>query len=177
MSATSAATTKPETNEYAAYYEKYVSLVPHDADVVETMTRQLEDTLALLGGVSEDRAGFRYEPGKWSIREVVGHIIDGERIFAYRALAIARGERQPLPGMEQDEYMSHANFDARTLADLLDEFAHVRRGNVLMFRALDSEAWARRGVASDNEVTVRALASVIAGHELHHVRIIREKYL
>ncbi|MCA1594274.1 MAG: DinB family protein [Acidobacteria bacterium] len=168
--------TKPEANEYAHHYEKYVSLVP-DGDVVETLARQLEDTLALLGGVTEDRAGFRYEAGKWSVREVVGHIIDAERIFAYRALAIARGERQPLPGMDQDEYMAGAHFDARTLADLLDEFAHVRRANVLMFRALDAEAWARRGTASDNEVTVRALAHIIAGHEAHHVGILRERYL
>jgi uncharacterized damage-inducible protein DinB len=167
---------KPETNEYAPYYEKYVSLVA-DADVVETMTRQLEETLALLRAVPEERGGHAYEPGKWSIKQVVGHIIDGERIFAYRALAIARGERQPLPGMEQDEYMASANFDRRTLADLLDEFAHVRRANLHMFRALDADAWARRGTASDNEVTVRALAHIIAGHEAHHVKILRTRYL
>ncbi|MGB8510174.1 MAG: DinB family protein [Pyrinomonadaceae bacterium] len=168
--------TKPETNEYAPYYQKYISLVP-EAHVVETLAQQIEETLALLRGIAEDRAGFRYGPDKWSVKEVVGHIIDGERIFAYRALAIARGERQPLPGMEQDEYMAVANFDARTLSDLVDEFEHVRRGNVLMLGALDTDAWARRGVASDNEVTVRALAHIMAGHELHHVNILREKYL
>jgi uncharacterized damage-inducible protein DinB len=174
MSATAHA--KPEANEYAAYYGKYVSLVT-DADVVETLARQNEDTLAFLRGIAEERAGSRYEPGKWSIRQVVGHMIDTERIFAYRALAIARGERQVLPGMEQDEYMAHASFDARTLADLTEEFGHVRRANVLMFRNLDGEAWSRRGVASDNEVTVRAIAYIIAGHEAHHVQILRDKYL
>ena len=174
MSATAPA--RPESNEYAAYYEKYVSLVP-DADIVGTLARQNEETLALLGTVTEERAGFRYEPGKWSIKQVVGHLIDAERIFAYRALAIARGERQALPGMEQDEYMAHADFDARTLADLTEEFAHVRRANVLMLRGLDAEAWQRRGVASDNEVTVRAIAYIIAGHEAHHVQILRTRYL
>jgi uncharacterized damage-inducible protein DinB len=167
---------RPEANEYAPYYEKYVSLVP-DADIAGTLARQNEETLALLGTVAEERAGFRYEPGKWSIKQVVGHLIDAERIFAYRALAIARGERQALPGMEQDEYMARADFDARTLADLTEEFAHVRRANVLMLRGLDAEAWSRRGVASDNEVTVRALAYIIAGHEAHHVQILRARYL
>jgi uncharacterized damage-inducible protein DinB len=174
MSATAPA--RPEANEYASYYGKYVSLVP-DADVVETLTRQNEDTLALLGGVTEERAGFRYEPGKWSIKQIVGHLIDTERIFAYRALAIARGEQKPLPGMEQDEYMATTNFDARTLADLAEEFSHVRRANTLMLRGLSDEAWSRRGVASDNEVTVRAIAYIIAGHEAHHVQILRARYL
>jgi uncharacterized damage-inducible protein DinB len=167
---------RPEANEYASYYEKYVSLVP-EGEVAETLARQGAETLALLRPVAEERGGHAYEPGKWSIKQVVGHLIDVERIFAYRALSISRGERQPLPGMDQDEYMARVNFDARTLADLLDEFEHVRRGNVRMFRGLDADAWMRRGVASDNEVTVRALAHIIAGHEAHHVRILRERYL
>ncbi|HZT58391.1 MAG TPA: DinB family protein [Pyrinomonadaceae bacterium] len=174
MSATAPA--KPQTNEYAAYYGKYISLVP-EGDVVETLARQSEETLALLHSITEERAGHRYEPGKWSIKQVVGHIIDAERIFAYRALAIARGDRARLPGMEQDEYMAGADFDSRTLASLAEEFSHLRRANVLMFRNLDAAAWSRRGVASDNEVTVRALAYIIAGHEAHHVQILRERYL
>ena len=167
---------RPEPNEYASYYEKYVSLVP-DAGLVETLERQGAETLALLRGVTEERAGHRYGEGKWSVKQVVGHIVDVERIFAYRALAIARGERQPLPGMDQDEYMAGADFDSRTLADILDEFEAVRRANVLMLRGLKPEAWSRRGTASDNEVTVRALAYILAGHEAHHVRILRERYL
>jgi len=174
MSATAPA--KPEANEYATYYEKYVSLVP-DTDIVETLSRQNEETLALLRGITEERAEHRYEPGKWSIKQVVGHLIDAERIFAYRALAIARGDKARLPGMEQDEYMAGADFDSRTLADLAEEFSHVRRANVIMFKNLDADRWSRRGVASDNEVTVRALAYIIAGHEAHHVRILRERYL
>jgi DinB superfamily len=174
MSATALA--KPRANEYASYYEKYVSLVP-EGDVVENLSRQAGDTLALLRSITEERAGHSYAPGKWSIKQLVGHVIDAERIFAYRALAIARGDRASLPGMEQDEYMEHARFDARTLASLCEEFEHVRRANVLMLGGLDAEAWARRGVASDNEVTVLALAHIIAGHELHHVQILRERYL
>src|SRR5438045_9081546 len=143
MSATAPA--RPEQTAYAPYYGRYISLVP-DTDVVETLERQIEETLALLRGVGEERAGHRYEPGKWSIKEVVGHLIDTERIFAYRALAIARGEQKPLPGMEQDEYMACSDFDSRTLADLAEEFSHVRRANTLMLRGLSDEAWSRRGV-------------------------------
>lgn len=174
MSATAPA--KPQTNEYAEYYGKYVSLVP-EGDVVETLSAQLGETLALLRSIPEERAGHAYEPGKWTIKQVVGHVIDGERIFAYRALAIARGERENLPSMDQDEYMGHARFDERTLESLCEEFELVRRSNVLMMRGFDAEAWARRGVASDNEVTVLALAHIIAGHELHHVGVLRARYL
>jgi hypothetical protein len=167
---------RPEKNDYATFYEKYVALVP-DADIVETLEGQLEDALALLRGVTEERAGYAYEPSKWSIKQVVGHIIDTERVFAYRALAIARGDEQPLPGMDQDEYMAGANFDELTLAGLLEQFEHLRRANVLMLRGLSEEAWTRRGTASDNEVTVRAIAYIIAGHEAHHVGRRRERYL
>jgi len=174
MSAT--ATARPEKNEYADYYDKYVSLVPEGV-VVETLERQLDDTLALLRSVGEERAGHRYAEGKWSVKEVVGHILDTERIFSYRALAIARGERQPLPGMDQEEYMAGANFDELKLSDLLEQFEHLRRANVLMLRGLSEEAWARRGTASGYEVTVRAIAYIIAGHEAHHLKILRERYL
>jgi hypothetical protein len=167
---------RPESNEYAAYYERYVSLVP-EGEVVETLERQGAETLALLRSLPEERGAHRYEPGKWSVKQLVGHLNDGERIFSYRALAFARGDSQPLPGMEQDEWMAGVDFDARSLADLADEFEAVRRSTVLLFRHLSPEAWARRGTASDNEVSVRALAYIIAGHEVHHVRILRERYL
>ena len=174
MSAT--APVRPEASEYAPYYERYVSLVP-DGDVTGTLARQGEEVLALLGGVTEERAGFRYEPGKWSVKEVVGHVIDAERVFAYRAMAIARGDRAALPGMDQEEYMAGSDFDARTLADLAEEFSHLRRSNVLMLRGLTPAAWSRRGVASGNEVTVRALAYIIAGHAAHHLQVLRTRYL
>ena len=167
---------RPDASEYASFYETYVSLVP-EGDVVEAMSRQLAEVTALFGGIGEERGGHSYAPGKWSIRQIIGHVIDGERIFAYRALAIARGERQALPGMDQDEYMASSDFDSRTLADLAAEFAHARAANVLMFRGLSEDAWTRRGTASEREVTVRALAHIIVGHVAHHLGVLRARYL
>jgi uncharacterized damage-inducible protein DinB len=167
---------RPAQDEYAPYYEKYVSLVP-DGNIVATLERQAADTLALLRGVPEEKASSRYEPGKWSVKEVIGHVIDSERIFSYRALRFARNDQTPLPGYEQDDYARAANYDARTIADLADDFERVRAATVSLLRSLDAEAWTRRGTASDNPVSVRALAHIIAGHELHHVGILRERYL
>ena len=172
-----AAPARPEPTEYASYYEKYISRVPDDADLIETLERQGAETLALLRALPEERGGHRYEPGKWSVKQVVGHISDAERIFSYRALSIARGDSAPLPGMEQEVWMAGVDFDARTLSDLLEEFAAVRASTLHLLRHLSPEAWARRGTASDNEVTVRALAYIIAGHEAHHVGILKERYL
>jgi uncharacterized damage-inducible protein DinB len=173
---TAARASKPDEGEYASFYETYVSLVPA-GDVVEALSRQLEEVTSLFGGISEERAGHAYAEGKWTIRQVVGHVVDGERIFAYRALAIARGERQPLPGMDQDEYMASSDFDSRALADIAAEFAHERAANVHMFRGLSEEAWLRRGTASEREVSVRALAHIIVGHVAHHVNVLRARYL
>ncbi|MET0646466.1 MAG: DinB family protein [Pyrinomonadaceae bacterium] len=167
---------RPESNEYAPYYEKYVSLVP-DADLVTTLERQGAETLTLLRSLPEEQGEHRYEPGKWSVKQLVGHVNDAERIFSYRALSIARGDRAALPGMEQEEWMAGVDFDARTLASLADEFEAVRASTLQLLRHLSPEAWARRGIASDNEVTVRALAYIITGHEAHHIRILRERYL
>jgi hypothetical protein len=173
---TAARSLKPDAGEYAPYYETYVSLVP-DGDVVEALSRQLAEVTAMLGGIAEERGAHSYAEGKWSIKQLVGHVIDGERIFAYRALVIAHGERQPLPSMDQDEYMASSDFDSRTLADLAAEFAHARAANVLMFRGLSEEAWLRRGTASENEVSVRALAHILFGHVAHHLNVLRARYL
>jgi len=167
---------RPAADEYAPYYAKYVDLVP-DGDIVTGLAEQIEDTLDLFRWLPEDRAATRYAPGKWSIKEVAGHLIDSERIFAYRALRFARGDRQPLAGFEQDQYIPAANFDARSMKDLADEFEHVRRSTILLFRSLDGEAWARRGIASEAEVSVLALAYIIAGHERHHMGVVRSRYL
>ena len=167
---------RPDAGEYAPYYEKYISLVPA-GDVVETLSKQLDDTLALLRGLSEAQGDSRYAPGKWSVKEVVGHVLDTERIFGHRAFRFARHDETPLAGFEQDDYVRAADFGKRTLVDLLDEFEHVRRANLSLLRALDEEAWQRRGVASDNAVSVRALAYIMAGHVTHHVEIIRTRYL
>jgi len=167
---------RPEATEYAPYYGKYILLVP-DGDILKTLEDQLGATGELLRGISEVQADSRYAPDKWSIKEVAGHIIDGERVFAYRALRFARGDGTPLPGFEQDDYVRHGSFDACMLSDLASEFEYVRQGTLSLFRHLDGEAWHRRGTASDAEVSVRALAYIIAGHELHHVRILKAKYL
>ena len=167
---------RPGADEYAPYYAGYVDLVP-DGDILAVLAEQIEETLDLLRWLSEDRAATRYEPGKWSIKEVCGHMIDAERIFAYRALRFARGDRQPLAGFEQEDYIRNSDFDSCSIKDLADEFEHVRRANISLFKSLDGEAWARRGTASDAEVSVRALAYIIAGHERHHMGVIRSRYL
>jgi hypothetical protein len=133
--------------------------------------------LLLLSGRSEADGDLRYAPDKWSLKEVVGHLNDTERIMAYRALRIARGDQTPIEGYEQDDYVRNSPFARRPLADLIEDYIAVRRATISLFRNLDVSAWIRQGVANKNEVTVRALAYIIAGHELHHRRILEEKYL
>jgi len=166
-------------DEHSPYYGRYVARAQEAVgagDAVAHLAAQGERTAALLAGVTPERAGFRYEPGKWSVREVVGHMADTERIMAYRVLRIGRGDETPLPGFEQDAYMATSGFDARTLPDLADELAAVRRSTVALVSHLDDAALARRGTASGNPVSVRALVAIIAGHELHHLAILRERY-
>ena len=167
---------RPEETEYLPYYGKYVSLVP-EGDILTILDRQIEGTLALLRAIPEEQGGFRYAPGKWSIKELLGHLIDTERIFSYRALRFARGDETPLPGYEQDDYVRGASFDACPLAGLAEELDSVRRATILLFRHLPNEAWQRRGTANESEASVRALSYIIAGHELHHVGILRDRYL
>lgn len=165
---------RPDSSEYAPYYGKYVSLVP-EGDILATLERQWLETVALLAPREAD-ADFRYAPGKWSVKESLGHLIDTERVFSYRALRIARNDKTPLAGFEQDDYVKYGPFAHCRLSALLEEFTSVRKATVALFRALDEAAWTRRGVASNNEVTVRALAYMIAGHELHHRQIFQERY-
>ena len=167
---------RPAPTEHAPYYERYVSLVP-EGDIVATLSRQAEATLSLLNGIPEAQANSRYAPDKWSIKELVGHVIDSERIFAYRALRFARNDNTPLPGFEQDDYVANAAFSEIPLADLAAEFDSLRRTTVYMFKSLAADAWLRTGSANGDDVSVRALAHIIAGHELHHVSILRARYL
>ena len=167
---------RPDASEHLPYYAKYVDRVP-DGDLLQTLREQLDETRALVGGLDEAQGGHRYEPGKWSIREVLNHVIDAERIFAYRALRISRGDQTPLESFDENAYATAANADARTLADLADELQHVRLANLALLRSLSDEALARRGTASGGPVSVRALAWIIAGHERHHVALLRERYL
>ena len=167
---------RPQATEHAPYYEKYVSLVP-EGDIVSTLTQQAVTTLSLLSGIPEAQANSRYARDKWSIKEVVGHLIDSERVFAYRALRFARNDSTPLAGFEQDDYVTNAAFSDVSLTDLASEFEYLRRSTVYMFKSLTGDAWLRTGSANGNDVSVRALAHIIAGHELHHVSVLRSRYL
>jgi hypothetical protein len=167
---------RPQAGEYGSFYQRYIDLAS-DEDVVAALDAQGQETAALFAGLSDEQASQRYAPDKWSIKQLAAHVTDGERVFAYRALAIARGETQPLPGFDQDPYVANSGADERSISDLTGELAAVRRANLMMFRAFTEEAWRRMGTASDHPVSVRAIAYVILGHERHHVNILRERYL
>jgi uncharacterized damage-inducible protein DinB len=167
---------RPDTTEYAQPYAGYVSLVPEE-DVLAAIEEQSAVTQKLLASLDETKAAYRYAESKWSVKEVLGHFIDSERIFAYRALAIARGETEPLPGFDEQDYVRNARFDAWKLGDLSEHYALVRRATIVLFRNFPEEAWDRRGVASGYPITVRAIAWIIVGHERHHVQVLRERYL
>lgn len=167
---------RPQSSEYAPYYGTYIRQVP-DGDYLEILETQLRDTTRLLGPLTEKQAEFRYAPGKWSIKEVLGHVNDAERIFSVRLLRIARGDETPLPGFEQDDYVKTANSSAQKLSSLLEEFAAVRRATIALVRSLDDSSWLRHGTASGHGVTAIAQAFIIAGHAIHHQRILAERYL
>ena len=166
---------RPEAGEFAPYFERYVALVPGD-DPVAALAEQAAAVRDALGGVTEAGAGFRYAPEKWSIREVVGHCSDAERVFAYRALAFARGEKAALPPFDENEFARLAGHDRVALAELLDEFAAVRAATLHLLRHLPADAWRRRGVASGKGISVRAVAFVMAGHVAHHLGLLRDRY-
>lgn len=167
---------RPGADEYGQYYADYIGRVPQ-GDILALLADQHDELARLLRVVSEERAGASFAPGEWTLKEVIGHLGDAERLFSYRALCFARGERAPLPGFDQDDYVREANFGARTLADLLEELALLRRANLLAFRPLTAAASQRRGVASEAEVSVRALIYILAGHFAYHLEDLREKYL
>lgn len=169
-------TRRPDSTEYDAYYTDYVAKVESD-QVLEVLEAQLGETRELLGGLDDSVGDRRYAPGKWSLKELLGHLIDSERVFAYRALAIARGDRASLPGMDQDDYVAGGGFDRLPLEALLNEFEHVRRSSLALFSGLADDAWGRSGIANGVSVTVRALAFIIAGHQAHHLGVVRERYL
>jgi hypothetical protein len=169
-------TERPNPGEYNPYYDKYISLIL-GTDIVGTLASQLPKTVALLSSLSEQDGELRYAPGKWSLKEALGHVIDTERIMAYRALRIARGDRTPMPGFEQDDYVRDGPHADIRLADLVEEFKTVRAATIALFRNLREQDWKRQGIANQDDITVRALAYIIAGHELHHRNILEERYL
>lgn len=166
---------RPKAGEYNVYYDRYISLIPGN-DILATLASQLPKTVALFSNRSEQDGELRYAPDKWSVKEVVGHLTDTERIMAYRALRIARNDRTPIEGFEQDDYVRDGPYTELRLTDLLDEFKSVRAATLTLFRNLRPSDWNRRGMANQNEISVRALAYVIAGHELHHRQILEERY-
>ena len=172
---TTAPRARPQSNEFAEYYGRYIAQAP-EGDPVAQLREEGAALDGVLRRVPESRGGHRYAEGKWSVREVIGHLIDAERIFAYRALRIARGDATALPGFEENDYVRTSGSELRTVADLADELRAVRDTTVRLFRSLPDEAWSRRGVASGHEVTVRALAWIILGHALHHARGLRANY-
>jgi uncharacterized damage-inducible protein DinB len=167
--------TRPQTTEAASYYFKYIDLITSD-EIVPAMESQMDATLQFLEGISEEQSLKSYAPGKWTIREVLNHVNDGERLFLSRAFWFGRGFQDPLPSFEQDLAVEAANANQTPWSELVEEFRTVRLSTLSFFKNLPDEAWSRSGVASDNPVTVRAIAYIIAGHVAHHTQVLREKY-
>lgn len=168
-------TSSPVAAEYAPYFGRYVALVP-EAHFVTALNDQPDEYRSLLGELSPEQAGYRYAPGKWTVRQVVGHVIDAERVFAYRALCIARGETVSLPGFDENQYAEIAGHDGYVLGELLDELAEVRRANVALFQHMDADAWQRVGTVNQNRISTRSLAYILVGHAHHHLGILGERY-
>ena len=168
--------TRPQTTEAADYYFKYIDLITSD-DIVPAIENQMGEMLQFLSGISEEQSLHSYAPGKWTIREVLNHVNDGERVFSGRAFWFARGFNDALPSFDQDIAVQMAHANNTSWADLVEEFKNVRLATISLFKSLPEEAWDRTGVASDNPVSVRALAYIIAGHVAHHIGVLQEKYL
>ncbi|WP_303311692.1 DinB family protein [Hymenobacter sp. BT730] len=169
--------TRPAAGQYAPYYETYVRLIPAGTNPLVLLEQQPRELRQLLQPLTEEQGQFAYAPGKWSIKESLVHMIDTERIFAYRALRIARGDQQPLPGFEQNDYVPASGANARSMADILEEYDTVRAASLSLLRSFQPDALERMGTASNNPVSVRALAYIMAGHEAHHLQLLRERYL
>ena len=167
---------KPEKFEYDPYYDTYISLVTEE-DILAALARQPDELHSLFAEMPEEKGVFSYAPGKWTIKELLGHLIDGERIFAYRVFRISRGDKTPIEGFEQDGYIENAHSHSRSFAGLLEEFNLLRNANILFFKNLNEEDWLRTGSANNASISVRALAYIMAGHITHHINILRTRYL
>lgn len=166
---------RPTTDEHVPYYAKYIALVP-DGDLLDLLRTQQQEIARLLRGLSDEQASHAYAPGKWTVKEVVGHLSDTERVFAYRMLRFSRGDATPVPGFDENVYTPAGHFNARTMDDLVDEFEAVRAATIHLLRPMSAEDLARLGTANSAPISVRALAYIAAGHERHHVAILRERY-
>lgn len=166
----------PAAHEYDPYYSSYIDRV--EGRQLSLILRQLRArTLEMLAGLTDEQAGYRYAPEKWSIKQVLGHLIDTERVFVYRAMSIARGESQSLPGFDQDEYVVTGGFDQRSLESLVAEYETVRNASIAFFESLDEASWLMMGTANDVAVSVRAIGYIVPGHEIHHLSVLEERYL
>ena len=166
---------RPAPEEYAPFFAGYVSLVP-EADVLPVLAAQAAEIRRLAGALPAERETFRYAPGKWSVREILGHIGDGERVFGYRAFCISRGDQAAFPGFDENDYIAESAYDGQTVAQLADDFAGMRAANLAVLGRLDAARWARVGNANGNPVSVRALAFIMAGHARHHLGVLKERY-
>jgi len=167
---------RPQPGEYNPYYETYVGKIP-ETDIISVLRAERDSTLAFLESLPAAKVDFRYAPGKWTVRQVFGHVVDMEWVFASRALHFARGVTLPMPGVDQNDAMAAVDFTSRPWTDLLEQFRHLRSANIKLFESFDDSAWSRTGTASGHPVTPRALAYIIAGHARHHLGVIRERYL
>ena len=176
MSSNGVRMTRPEPDESAEYYHAYIARVP-DGDILETLARQHQEFVSRLRRIPEERGDHRYAEGKWTVKELIGHLVDTERVLGFRALAFARGDRTPLPGFEQDDYVERGNFADRTMADLTEEFESLRNSHLVLLRSFSDGIWMRRGTASGCEFTTRSVAWILAGHVMHHAEVLEERYL
>ncbi|MBK7631338.1 MAG: DinB family protein [Ignavibacteriales bacterium] len=167
---------RPNKGDYNEYYQQYIDQVKGD-DIFRILIEQNMESQNILNSFPESKGNYKYAEGKWTVKEVIGHLMDVERIFAYRALCIARGETTPLPGMDQDLYVANGNFNKRQLFDLVYEYRLLRESNILLFGSFDKSILQNRGKASGYEVTVLALMFMTAGHEKHHLKVLTEKYM
>lgn len=167
---------KPGTIEYAPYYQHYIDLINTD-DVISIFKLQSEEIVALLKNINEEQASTRYAEGKWTLKEVVAHIVDSERIFGYRVLAISRGEKSTLPYFEENKYVKNGNYHNRSLESLISEYYHLSSANLELFNTLDDEMLLRNGTVGEREISVRAIVFITVGHEKHHLEILKTRYL
>lgn len=167
---------RPAKTDYAEYYQKYIDLIESE-DIIQVLSSLNEEASDIFNSFPQSKGDYAYAKDKWTVKEVVGHMMDTDRIFAYRAMAIARGEKQPLPSFDQDEYVRNGKFNLRELSDLTYEYRLLRESNLLLFKGLNHSVYSKRGIAAGNEVTVLALMWMIAGHQKHHLKILKEKYL
>lgn len=168
---------KPENGEFPSYASMYIDLLPNDQNILSHLKKNFDEAKKFISSIPQQKLLFRYAPDKWTIKEILVHIIDDERIYAYRAMCFARNEKTPLPGFEEKEYAKFSRANERDLTNILDEYEAVRNSTIALFNGLPEESLTRIGTANENQTSVRALVYHIAGHELHHLNIIKERYL